>query len=110
MGPKRSRPRNFTHSSRKKSNATRRNTVRRVSKPTQELNLDVLREIRQRLGLISSCVTVVQHALTEQSDMLDDDAALVLQRHVSDPLHINLMKLDRLLGRDVHEDDIEEGE
>ena len=69
-----------------------------------------LHEIRQRLGLISSCVIVVQHALTEQSGMLDDDAALVLQRHVSDPLHIQLMKLDRLLGRDVDDDDIEEDE
>jgi hypothetical protein len=42
--------------------------------------------------------------------MLDDDAALVLQRHVSDPLHIQIMKIDRLLGRDVDDDDIEEEE
>ena len=69
-----------------------------------------LERIRQRLHLIGSCVIVVYQALTEQSGMLDDDAALVLQRHVSDPLHIQILKIDRLLGRDVDDDDIEEEE
>lgn len=74
------------------------------------VSTEELERIRQRLALISSCVIVVQHALTEQSGMLDDDAALVLQRHVSDPLHIQILKIDRLLGRDVDDDDIEEEE
>lgn len=69
-----------------------------------------LHAIRHRLDLICSCVIVVHHALTEQSDMLADDAALVLQRYVSDPLWIQILKLDKLLGHDVREDDIKEDE
>lgn len=58
----------------------------------------VLREIRQQLDLICSCVIVVHHALTEQNALLDKDAALVLKRHVADPLYEQVLRIARVLG------------
>ena len=69
-----------------------------------------LHEIRRRLELILSCTQVVGFALSEQNCQLDIDAARILGTHVTDALHVQIMKIDRLLGRDVDEDDIEEGE
>jgi hypothetical protein len=66
-----------------------------------------LREIRQQLDLACSCAIVVAHALTEQNVELDDDAALVLRRHVSNPLYEQVLRIDRLLGPTG--DDDEEG-
>jgi hypothetical protein len=59
-----------------------------------------LREIRQELNSICSCVIVVRHALTEQNVELDEDAALVLKRHVSDPLFEQVLRIGHLLGDD----------
>jgi hypothetical protein len=64
-----------------------------------------LREIRQQLDLACSCAIVVAHALTEQNVELDDDAALVLRRHVSDPLYKQVLRIDRLLGDRPDDDD-----
>ena len=115
MGSK--RPRDFTHSKRKPTRLKRKSVT---SKPSKlHTAADVLRdgipatelhEIRRRLELILSCTQVVGFALSEQNCQLDIDAARILGRHVTDALHVQIMKLDRLLGRDVDEDDIEEGE
>jgi hypothetical protein len=64
-----------------------------------------LREIRQQLDLACSCAVVVAHALTEQNVELDDDAALVLRRHVSNPLYEQVLRIDRLLGDATGDDD-----
>ena len=71
---------------------------------------DELHEIRRRLKLVQSCALVVGAALKDQNVGLDSEAADILGTHVTDALHIQLMKLDRLLGREVDDDDIEEGE
>jgi hypothetical protein len=63
-----------------------------------------LREIRQQLDLACSCAIVVAHALTEQNVELDDDAALVLRRHVSNPLYDQVLRIDRLLGDRADDD------
>ena len=67
-----------------------------------------LHGIRIRLKLAQSCVRVVGAALTDQNCNLDSDAADILATHVTDVLHIQILKIDRLLGHEVHEDDIEE--
>ena len=63
----------------------------------------VLREVRRQLDLICSCVIVVHHALTVQNVLLDDDAALVLKRYVSDPLYEQVLLIERLLGDEDNE-------
>jgi hypothetical protein len=57
-----------------------------------------LHYIRKRLELIQSTVIVVAHALREQNVELDDDAADVLRRHVSDELQEQIEGIDSLLG------------
>jgi hypothetical protein len=57
-----------------------------------------LRHIRRNLELIQSVAIVVAHALREQNVELDDDAADVLRRHVSDALQDQIEGMDSLLG------------
>jgi hypothetical protein len=57
-----------------------------------------LRHIRSKLELIQSSAIVVAHALREQNVELDDDAADVLRRHVSDELQDQIEGIDSLLG------------
>jgi hypothetical protein len=57
-----------------------------------------LRHIRTKLELILSVAIVVAHALREQNVQLDDDAADVLRRHVSDELQEQIEGIDSLLG------------
>lgn len=57
-----------------------------------------LRQIREKLELVCSCAIVVEHALMEQNCELDDDAALVLKRHVGDELDRQIERIDLLLG------------
>ena len=64
-----------------------------------------LREIRRELEVICSCAIVVRHALTDQNVELDGDAALVLKRHVSDPLHEQIERISHLLGDGPPDDD-----
>src|SRR6185437_6487394 len=66
--------------------------------------------ICRKLKLAQSCVRVVEVALRDQNCELDSNAADILAAHVTDAMHIQIMKIDRLLGRDVNEDDIEEGD
>jgi hypothetical protein len=58
----------------------------------------VLNYIRKNLELIQSAAIVVAHALREQNVELDDDAADVLRRHVSDALQDQIESIDSLLG------------
>jgi hypothetical protein len=71
---------------------------------------DELLGIRRRLKLVQSCTLVVEAALRDQNCELDSNAADILATHVIDVLHIQILKIDRLLGRKVHKDDIEEDE
>jgi hypothetical protein len=75
--------------------------------PTEAVPATALRQIREKLGLICSCAVVVEHALSEQNCELDDDAALVLKRHVGDALFDQILSIDRLLGDSPGEDDEE---
>lgn len=59
-----------------------------------------LREIRNRLHLANSTAIVVHHALRGQNVILDDDAADVLRRYVSDVLFEQILNINRLLGED----------
>jgi hypothetical protein len=61
--------------------------------------------IRNRLDLACSTAIVVAHALREQNVELDDDAADVLTRHVSDVLFAQVRDLNRLLGEEEEDDD-----
>ena len=58
----------------------------------------VLHYIRKNLKLIQSAAIVVAHALREQNVELDDDAADVLRRHVSDCLQDQIETIDSLIG------------
>jgi hypothetical protein len=58
----------------------------------------VLHYIRKNLKLIQSAAIVVAHALREQNVELDDDAADVLRRHVSDSLQDQIETIDSLIG------------
>jgi hypothetical protein len=69
-----------------------------------------LHGIRRKLKLAQSCSQVLGAALRDQNCGLDSDAADILATHVADALHIQIMKIDRLLGHDVDEDDIKEDE
>jgi hypothetical protein len=69
-----------------------------------------LHGIRRKLKLAQSCSQVLGAALRDQNCGLDSDAADILATHVTDALHIQIMKIDRLLGHDVDEDDIDEDE
>ena len=73
--------------------------------PTQEVRemrdgvpATALHYIRKNLELIQSTAIVVAHALREQNVQLDDDAADVLRRHVSDELQDQIEGIDSLLG------------
>jgi hypothetical protein len=57
-----------------------------------------LRQVQARLMAINSTVIVVHYALSRQNVMVDDDAALVLQRHVSDPLFEQIQRLKRIIA------------
>ena len=74
------------------------------------VSVDELSWIQRKLKLVLSCSQVTGFALREQNCNLDREAADILATHVSDVLHIQILKLDGLLGRKVHKDDIEEGE
>ena len=74
------------------------------------VSVDELSGIQRKLKLVLSCSQVTGFALREQNCNLDREAADILATHVSDVLHVQILKLDRLLGREVDNDDIEEGE
>ena len=57
-----------------------------------------LRKIRDELDFICSCAIVVRRALIEQNCELDEDAARVLKRCVSDELAGQIERIDVLLG------------
>jgi hypothetical protein len=57
-----------------------------------------LRRIRDELDFICSCAIVVRRALIEQNCELDEDAARVLKRCVSDELAGQIERIDVLLG------------
>jgi hypothetical protein len=67
-----------------------------------------LRHIRGKLKLVQSCSLVVGDALKDQNVQLDSNAADILATHVTDVLHVQILKIDRLLGQDVDKDAIEE--
>ena len=65
-----------------------------------------LRKIRNELDFICSCAIVVRRALIEQNCELDEDAARVLKRCVSDELAGQIERIDVLLG-DCPQDDLD---
>jgi len=102
--------------------AMRARLAERQPADTDSAAVDTLREmrdgvpvtelygIRHKLKLAQSCVRVVEVALRDQNCELDSNAADILSAHVTDAMHIQIMKIDRLLGRDVDKDDIEEND
>ena len=65
-----------------------------------------LRKIRNELDFICSCAIVVRRALVEQNCELDEDAARVLKRCISDELAGQIERIDLLL-RDRPENDLD---
>jgi hypothetical protein len=125
MGPKRSRPRHFTHSKAKPTRRKRKSVTSKSSQtakqpyvsPTQAVRemrdgapATALRAIRSHLELANSTAIIVGYALKGgQHNGLEGDAADVLRRYVSDKLFGQIVQINLLLGEDEG-DDVEEGE
>jgi hypothetical protein len=74
------------------------NGLRDVKRGTQaNVPAPALLELRKVLELIQSSAIVVAHALREQNVELDEDAADVLRRQVSDVLQDQIETIDSLL-------------
>lgn len=105
------RPRRKGNRSRKKTTrTTTRTSAKKPTPPRDRRHATELSGIRHKLKIAQSCARVVGAALRDQNCELDSNAADVLDTHVTDALHIQILKVDRLLGHDVNEDDIEEDE
>jgi hypothetical protein len=73
-------------------------------RPSPDTSTSALRKIRDELDFICSCAIVVRRALIEQNCELDEDAARVLKRCVSDELAGQIERIDSLLGVRTRDD------
>jgi hypothetical protein len=65
---------------------------------TRDVPIATLQQIQDSLEVIRASAIVVAHALQEQSCEVDNDAATVLTRHVSDALTREMIQLGLLIA------------
>jgi hypothetical protein len=65
---------------------------------TRKVPIATLKEIQEGLEVIRASANVVAHSLQEQSCEPENDAAMVLTRHVSDALTRQMIRLGLLIA------------